>query len=726
MSKTITIALCPVSCPICIRLGLLPVHPNLFNFPKERPKAQGVQFPSILGKAGVELHVKSGGKRRSFSFGLSGSGFHRSFAAGTIFTITYLFSYSSTGHRILDASYMLNTPQSGMSNEEAEQPKASHFIKGRGVGMPHLLLLRGFRSRSYSYISYKIGQLAVYIGRGPCLPNMNDQYIWREALAHIEGGRKGSGVFTPRSSARLLNVYLTSQQRKRNTSDLILGGGDLVQGRKSPFQENDYGYVIWFGCNAFPMSMSRDLPIGCTFPQCMNGSLRGCDATLKESQIMHAICETHAIRIDQAVKNRKMEMERESLRLEAKDAMRVWFSKELPYRRTLLKYLSSPSASIISRFFSWASLLCAISQHNALISLNIKAAYQMGEDGRDWKSNKKSETSSEEVQKEEKERLTSSKRGSRDCTRPSSLNHSTEAIAKKAARVERTSSASATESRESNSVCDTVKVKEEPATSLYTSVAKVLLSEGYVNVKDRYFPYYMLAPINQDASSSAYQIMSYFLLNEEMAMRTNLLPSPDGRIQDLYACMLEDIKPYLNAINSGLVSEPGDLSFAKAVKRSGRLYFVGLIGLVRLIEEPLTLLLHLKAVDPISNSPGHAKKEKSIESNLARSLSFPLIRFVGRPFCPGSEELTSGISRRDEEIRCRKESQTEPSTDQESYYPQAAGKRPKLELLKMRSKQPERIVSTNNSLSCRKTRLVGLVSLQQSPRAFFTFYIAWD
>jgi len=57
-------------------------------------------------------------------------------------------------------------------------------------------------------------------------------------------------------------------------------------------------------------------------------------------------------------------------------------------------------------------------------------------------------------------------RGSRDCTRPSSLLHSTEAIAKKAARVERTSSsssASATATRESNSVC------EEPATSLYTS-----------------------------------------------------------------------------------------------------------------------------------------------------------------------------------------------------------------------------------------------------------------
>ncbi|KAF9662982.1 hypothetical protein SADUNF_Sadunf18G0111000 [Salix dunnii] len=41
-------------------------------------------------------------------------------------------------------------------------------------------------------------------------------------------------------------------------------------------------------------------------------------------------------------------------------------------------------------------------------------------------------------------------------------------------------------------------------------------------------------PIIQDASASAYQIMSYFLLDENLAKRTNLIPSLDGNIQDIY------------------------------------------------------------------------------------------------------------------------------------------------------------------------------------------------
>lgn len=33
---------------------------------------------------------------------------------------------------------------------------------------------------------------------------------------------------------------------------------------------------------------------------------------------------------------------------------------------------------------------------------------------------------------------------------------------------------------------------------------------------------------DQDASSSAYPIMNSFLLNTEIAMRTNLIPTPDS------------------------------------------------------------------------------------------------------------------------------------------------------------------------------------------------------
>lgn len=47
-------------------------------------------------------------------------------------------------------------------------------------------------------------------------------------------------------------------------------------------------------------------------------------------------------------------------------------------------------------------------------------------------------------------------------------------------------------------------------------------------------------PITQDASASAYQIISYFLMDESLAIRTNLMPSLDGEIQDIYSYFLEE------------------------------------------------------------------------------------------------------------------------------------------------------------------------------------------
>lgn len=52
-------------------------------------------------------------------------------------------------------------------------------------------------------------------------------------------------------------------------------------------------------------------------------------------------------------------------------------------------------------------------------------------------------------------------------------------------------------------------------------------------------------PITQDASASAYQIMSYFMMDETMAMKTNLIPTPDGQIQDVYDHFLEELKKTL-------------------------------------------------------------------------------------------------------------------------------------------------------------------------------------
>lgn len=52
-------------------------------------------------------------------------------------------------------------------------------------------------------------------------------------------------------------------------------------------------------------------------------------------------------------------------------------------------------------------------------------------------------------------------------------------------------------------------------------------------------------PITQDASASAYQIISYFLMDESLAIRTNLIPSLYDEIQDIYSYFLEEFKGYL-------------------------------------------------------------------------------------------------------------------------------------------------------------------------------------
>ncbi|XP_020251012.1 uncharacterized protein LOC109828426, partial [Asparagus officinalis] len=57
----------------------------------------------------------------------------------------------------------------------------------------------------------------------------------------------------------------------------------------------------------------------------------------------------------------------------------------------------------------------------------------------------------------------------------------------------------------------------------------------------------MNTPITQDASASAYQIMSYFLMDEILAKRTNLIPSEDGQIQDLYSFLLKELIEFMKA-----------------------------------------------------------------------------------------------------------------------------------------------------------------------------------
>lgn len=76
------------------------------------------------------------------------------------------------------------------------------------------------------------------------------------------------------------------------------------------------------------------------------------------------------------------------------------------------------------------------------------------------------------------------------------------------------------------------------ASDPFQFIAKALCNDGVQE--------YNRIPITQDATASAYQIMSYLLLNEEMARRTNLIPHPDGKIQDVYTGLLQDLKEFMH------------------------------------------------------------------------------------------------------------------------------------------------------------------------------------
>jgi hypothetical protein len=56
----------------------------------------------------------------------------------------------------------------------------------------------------------------------------------------------------------------------------------------------------------------------------------------------------------------------------------------------------------------------------------------------------------------------------------------------------------------------------------------------------------MALPITQDASASAYQLISYYLLDIDLSQKTNLIPTGDGKmIQDVYTYFIEDLMNYI-------------------------------------------------------------------------------------------------------------------------------------------------------------------------------------
>lgn len=80
----------------------------------------------------------------------------------------------------------------------------------------------------------------------------------------------------------------------------------------------------------------------------------------------------------------------------------------------------------------------------------------------------------------------------------------------------------------------------------YQFISKALCLEGGGKTNK------LQIPITQDASASAYQIISYFLLDKELAKNTNIIPNYDEdnnlRISDIYTVFLDELKVYLQTI----------------------------------------------------------------------------------------------------------------------------------------------------------------------------------
>jgi DNA-directed RNA polymerase len=89
-----------------------------------------------------------------------------------------------------------------------------------------------------------------------------------------------------------------------------------------------------------------------------------------------------------------------------------------------------------------------------------------------------------------------------------------------------------------NNSCESIIQLAKNAKHPFQFIANVLaIEEGETDP--------LTIPVTQDASSSAYQIMSYLLLDESLAKQTNLIPSDNDKINDLYLEILTDLKQFL-------------------------------------------------------------------------------------------------------------------------------------------------------------------------------------
>ncbi|XP_071712899.1 probable DNA-directed RNA polymerase [Rutidosis leptorrhynchoides] len=86
---------------------------------------------------------------------------------------------------------------------------------------------------------------------------------------------------------------------------------------------------------------------------------------------------------------------------------------------------------------------------------------------------------------------------------------------------------------------------------------------GYLSIRHDQWSSISCIPITQDASASAYQIMSYLLLDENIAKSTNLFPSNDGEIKDIYLDILEALNSYISDKKKYTLDENDEFSLVE-------------------------------------------------------------------------------------------------------------------------------------------------------------------
>lgn len=93
-----------------------------------------------------------------------------------------------------------------------------------------------------------------------------------------------------------------------------------------------------------------------------------------------------------------------------------------------------------------------------------------------------------------------------------------------------------------------------------------LFISSYSNIKMNI----LKIPITQDASASAYQIMSYFLLDYKLAVHTNLIPSSDSEdeIKDIYTYVQNILWNYVSKMKGSTIYKDVCMSFSRKLVKS--------------------------------------------------------------------------------------------------------------------------------------------------------------